>query len=1159
MPKSLKMNRVGIVYYKKYIVKNTISLLIKYTVIGWCTLFSMTNLWAQQTDIALCTYSPVANPINISGITQNLSGVTYNEETNTLFMVGNGPLAVYETTLNGTLLRTIPLSSSDFDDTEGIVHIGGTRFAVSDEEYKQIILFDIPSTGTIITSIEYVQLPLSFGPWGRNSNKSLEGVSYDPATNKIYAVKEGGDDNGTQIPKGFYSFELPTSLPQTLAVSDVEQLCNITTDPFGLSDLAGMHHLGATFPGNTGILLLSENDTGLVHINENCKELGRLSLADMNQPEGVTMGSNRVIYAVGEPNQLQIFTPDPLPVITNYQLIDCGNNNLNVQLTLGNLNPAATYDVYYTTDLTNPNGWQPATPNGLQISGSTLIWDDCEVPERDAAFYRIEGTCDSDNDGLTDAFEILSVGTNPYEADSDADGIPDSAEDSDCDGFTNIDEYTNPFMGVTSNCGNCRQRDSLALIDIFSSFTNAAYMWDANQPITTWRGVTLNEDGCVERFAIYEANLKGTLSPSIGNLSELEILNFSEENSLSGPLPTTIGNLTKLTHLYLAYNRFSGNIPSSIGDLDSLDVLDLRGNQLTGEIPASIGDLTTLRHLLLSRNDLVGNIPASVGNLTNLETLDLEWNQLISIPSSIGNLDNLKRLSLQFNQLTGLPSEIGDLNSLTTLWLGNNQLTEIPASIGGLSKLEHLSLRNNLLTNLPPTVGNLSNLTRLELRGNQLTEIPTSIGNLSNLVRLDIGDNALSNLPVSMGNLHNLEVLSFDNNQITGSMPVWLADLEKLSVLSTINNQLAGCYADELSVLCSRIAYYSNKNTRISDGNNFDADWEDFCNSGAGVCPADIPCYERDRAILIDFYNSTNGSNWTIKWNLSAPMNTWHGVTLNAEGCVESIIIGTNKIGGTLPASIGDLSELKILALGGNEIGGTIPTEIGQLTKLTNLGLGGNNLTGGIPTQIGDLLNLEQLWLADNHNLGGSIPSELGQLTKLTHLILNNSNITGSLPPELVGMAKIRYWKLYNNDLSGCYPPELAVLCSRLHPDFSKNDKVNVGNNFSANWEDFCSSQSGVCQGGAKVNESYISGYNIYPNPTQNGTTLHLEFNSQTDSENATLSIYNITGQLIQSEDLLIQNGQNHFMTTLEQYATGVYFVKLQSGTYTATQKLIIQ
>lgn len=270
------------------------------------TIFSFlhTNLSAQS--INLCAYE-LASTTTINEIPNDLSGITYNPLTNTLFMVQNGNPTVYETDLSGNVLRDIELMH--FEDTEGIVHISGARFAVVEERRGKVVLFDISSNTNKVNynnAADKIDMPSALGPWGGNTG--LEGVTYYPLTNKIFTVKE-------KNPKGYYAFNTPTSFPATPSTSDIDIVCDMPQNPFNLSDLAGMHHLGlsgATDPTTgTHTLLLSHESRAVVEVDTNCDEISRLSFPYINQPEGITMDNNGTLYIVAEPNFFYIFTPTP--------------------------------------------------------------------------------------------------------------------------------------------------------------------------------------------------------------------------------------------------------------------------------------------------------------------------------------------------------------------------------------------------------------------------------------------------------------------------------------------------------------------------------------------------------------------------------------------------------------------------------------------------------------------------------------------------------------------------------------------------------------------------------------------------------------------------------------------------------------------------------
>gem|GEM_PF-5332671 len=174
-----------------------------------------------------------------------------------------------------------------------------------------------------------------------------------------------------------------------------------------------------------------------------------------------------------------------------------------------------------------------------------------------------------------------------------------------------------------------------------------------------------------------------------------------------------------------------------------------------------------------------------------------------------------------------------NLNQAMTTWEGVT-LTE-----DGCLKVLNLPA-NGLNGTIPSDIGDLQDATFIDLSDNQLNgSIPGSIGNLSNLGALYLDNNDLSgDIPPSIGNLQGVVFLLLNDNNITGTIPAEFANMGDLGFLKLNNNELSGCYEDELVVLCTQLI--NSGNASISDGNNFDADWDSYCSNGAGICTSDV-------------------------------------------------------------------------------------------------------------------------------------------------------------------------------------------------------------------------------------------------------------------------------------------------------------------------------
>ncbi|EGV30166.1 Lecithin:cholesterol acyltransferase [Thiorhodococcus drewsii AZ1] len=138
------------------------------------------------------------------------------------------------------------------------------------------------------------------------------------------------------------------------------------------------------------------------------------------------------------------------------------------------------------------------------------------------------------------------------------------------------------------------------------------------------------------------------------------------------------------------------------------------------------------------------------------------------------------------------------------------------------------------------------------------------------------------------------------------------------------------------------------------------------------------------------------------------------------------IKFGHNQFNGTIPEALGNL-DLITLDLRNNQFSGAIPATLGNMGQLGRLELGNNQLSGDIPKELGDLDQIQ--WLAiENNQLTGSIPRELGGLDHLKGLKLNLNQLSGALPPELGDLGKLTYLGLDDNQLSGAIPSELGNL-----------------------------------------------------------------------------------------------------------------------------------
>ena len=264
---------------------------------GW---FNLRAWWqpAEQ-SMGLDHYRVAVEAQPIEGLDDDLSALTYDPDRKSLFTVTNARSELIELSLDGRILRRVPLTG--FGDPEAVEYVGPNSYVITDERQQRLIRVRLEDDTLFLDASDAEQLSLGIG---LNGNKGFEGLAYDSAGKRLFVAKE-------RDPMMIYEVHgFPHDNPDKPYAVHVVQNRKRDQRLF-VRDLSSLQ-----FDERSGHLLALSDESRLVlELDVKGRPLSTLSLRKgmqglkqtVPQAEGIAMDDAGTIYLVSEPNLFYVF------------------------------------------------------------------------------------------------------------------------------------------------------------------------------------------------------------------------------------------------------------------------------------------------------------------------------------------------------------------------------------------------------------------------------------------------------------------------------------------------------------------------------------------------------------------------------------------------------------------------------------------------------------------------------------------------------------------------------------------------------------------------------------------------------------------------------------------------------------------------------------
>nr|AMM43059.1 LRR-RLK [Vernicia montana] len=143
---------------------------------------------------------------------------------------------------------------------------------------------------------------------------------------------------------------------------------------------------------------------------------------------------------------------------------------------------------------------------------------------------------------------------------------------------------------------------------------------------------------------------------------------------------------------------------------------------------------------------------------------------------------------------------------------------------------------------------------------------------------------------------------------------------------------------------------------------------------------------------------------------------------------LELLDLSRNCLTGSIPSQWATM-RLVDLSFMGNRLSGSFPKVLTNISTLKNLSIEGNSFSGSIPPEIGKLIHLHKFILSSNA-FTGKLPAEFSKLANLMDMRINDNNFSGKIPGFISKWTQIQKLHIQGCGLEGPIPPSISVLTS---------------------------------------------------------------------------------------------------------------------------------